>query len=137
MGNSTNKGRGALAELQVATKIRSLGGEVSFPHGDTAGYDLIAEFKGRTSRLQVKSTTWTRGTTYSIQVTHGGKNQDYSKEDFDYLCAVVPFATFVIPIGEVKARKITFFQPGEHRLKHSHPKCLHEQYREAWHLLMP
>ena len=44
MGSRQNKGRGALAELQVATKVRALGGEVSFPHGDTAGYDLIADF---------------------------------------------------------------------------------------------
>jgi hypothetical protein len=134
LGSKRNKGRGALAELQVATKVRALGGEVSFPHGDTAGYDLIADF-GTPCRVQVKSALYTKGSCYNLLAVHGGKKEILTKAQCDVVCCVVPYGTYVIPINKIKGIKLTFFKPGTHRLRLKHPRCKFEDHYEAWHHL--
>jgi len=134
MGSRQNKGRGALAELQVATKVRALGGEVSFPHGDTAGYDLIADF-GVPRRVQVKSSLYTKGSCYNLMAARGGQKEILTKTQCDVVCCVVPYGTYVIPISKIRDRKLTFFKPGTHRLRFKRPRCKWEDYFEAWHLL--
>ena len=136
MGCRRNKARGALAELQVATKVRSLGGEISFPHGDTAAYDLICDFGGRTSRIQVKSSMYTKGATYDVHVTHNQNTKIYDKGECDYVVVVVPYGTYVIPVEEIEHKKLIFWEPGTHRLSARKRECDHEKRREDWRQLM-
>ena len=51
------KTKGSVAELAVATRLMKEGWRVSFPYGENARYDLVAEREGRFVRIQVKYTT--------------------------------------------------------------------------------
>lgn len=50
------KQKGDLAELKVATDLIDRGCRISIPFGEDCDYDLIADFKGRLHRVQVKYT---------------------------------------------------------------------------------
>ena len=116
-----------------------MGGEVSFPHGEVK-YDLLADFNGKLSRVQVKSTLVAAHTSvYVIQASYSSskKRTQYSKEHCDFMVCVLPWADFVVPVEELKGKKLIFFQPGTHRCRRRYPICKYEQFREAWHLLQP
>jgi len=59
--------RGDSSELGAATIIRRFGGQVSFPFGDNAPYDFIADIGGSLYRVQVKSATQRDGENNSIR----------------------------------------------------------------------
>ena len=48
------KQKGDLAELKVAADLSARGCRLSFPFGEDSDYDLIADFRGRLHRIQVK-----------------------------------------------------------------------------------
>jgi hypothetical protein len=48
------KRKGDLAELKVAADLIDRGCRISIPFGEDCDYDLIADFKGRLHRVQVK-----------------------------------------------------------------------------------
>ncbi len=50
------KQKGDLAELKVAADLIERGCRISIPFGEDCDYDLIADFKGRLHRIQVKFT---------------------------------------------------------------------------------
>jgi len=139
MGNENNKRIGERAELRVATRISELGGTVSFPHGESAGYDLVAEFDSKVSRVQVKSTALKDGSSYRVYCRRNKVSPAaYSLEDCDVLVCDVPYAFYVIPVGEAKdCLSIRLWEPGTNRYYKKHPVCNWEAYREAWYLLKP
>jgi hypothetical protein len=139
MGSEHNKQSGECAELRVAAKISELGGTVSFPHGDSAGYDLIAEFESKVSRLQVKSTRVMEGLCYRVYCRRSKYTAaPYSAFDCDLIVCDVPFAFYVIPVDKIgDAKSLRMWEPGTNRFYKKHPHCLWEEYREAWYLLKP
>jgi hypothetical protein len=48
------KQKGDLAELKVATDLIDRGCRISIPFGEDCDYDLIADYRGRLHRVQVK-----------------------------------------------------------------------------------
>jgi hypothetical protein len=50
------KRKGDLAELRVAADLMERGCSLSFPFGEDCDYDLIADYRGRLHRVQVKYT---------------------------------------------------------------------------------
>ena len=50
------KTKGDLAELKVAADLADRGCHISIPFGEDCDYDLIADYKGRLHRVQVKYT---------------------------------------------------------------------------------
>jgi hypothetical protein len=50
------KKKGDLAELKVAADLVARGCELSIPFGEDSSYDLIADYRGRLHRVQVKYT---------------------------------------------------------------------------------
>ena len=127
MPSENNKRIGERAELRVAARISELGGTVSFPHGESAGYDLVAEFSGKVSRLQVKSTETKDGQAYRVY-SRRNKNTPYTTLDCDMFVCEVPYSYYVIPVDKVG---------GTNRSYKKHPMCDWEEYREAWYLLKP
>ena len=137
MGDRGNKRGGELAELKVAAKATEVGAQVSFPHGDSATYDLVIEFGNRVSRVQVKSATYQDGNSYKVAVARGGKKSDYSQADFDVLAVIVPYAIYLIPTVQLRRRKqVRVWRPGEIKVD-GRSVCEWEAFREAWHLLRP
>jgi len=132
-GTAGNKRSGELGELKVATKITESGGQVSFPHGDSAEYDLVAEFGGKVSRIQVKTASALDGLAHSIVVARS-KQQPYTQ--IDVVICSVPYGFYVIPFPALKGvTRIRLWEPGTNRCYKSKPTCRWEEYREAWHQL--
>jgi hypothetical protein len=50
------KRKGDFAELRVAADLSERGCHVAIPFGEDSDYDLLADFKGRIHRIQVKYT---------------------------------------------------------------------------------
>jgi len=137
MPSENNKRIGEQAELRVAARISELGGTVSFPHGDSAGYDLVAEFSGKVSRLQVKSSEIKDGRAYRVYSCRN-KLTPYTPLDCDMFVCAVPYAHYVIPVDKVgENTSIRLWEPGTNRSYKKHPLCDWEEYREAWYLLKP
>lgn len=134
-----NKHTGELGELKVAAKITELGGQVSFPHGDSCGYDLLADVGGKVTKVQVKSSTYQEGNSWSISCSRGHASKTpYSAADCELIVCSVPYGYYVIPVAVLKNKvKIRLWEPGTNRYWKKTPSCKYEEYREAWHLLKP
>ena len=136
-GPQQNKRRGELAELKVAAKVSDLGGTVSFPHGDTCGYDLISEMDGVVKKIQVKCSVRKEGCGYHVNVCQGRSNKrSYTDKECDIVICSVPFGFYVIPVNALKTKlTIRLWEPGTNRFWKKKPNRLYEDFREAWHLL--
>ncbi len=137
------KEQGLLAELMVKTELIRRGFMVSQCQGDYCGYDLICDWEGKLSRIQVKSTATSRSTYHksSCRVIAGrgcsGKIK-LTKNDCDTLVIVClkEMVYFVIPIESVHCLAVTVFPhfPLDKPLNsRGNPK--YHKYREAWDLL--
>ncbi len=131
---------GATAELLTAVELLKHGFAVSWPFGDSEGYDLIGDSRSRLTRLQVKSSSVkTKHGTYRVLFARGGKKLPYSKNDADYFVVVLMYsngpAFYVIPIEEVKL-SARFWEPGAHPLQAAKwHVCPYEVFRDRWDLL--
>ena len=56
VGGNKNKGNGTIAEAQVLVKLLQQGFGASWAIGDSMGWDLVSDWQGKVTRLQVKST---------------------------------------------------------------------------------
>jgi hypothetical protein len=126
------KERGEWAELCFMARAAELGLRVSKPYGDSAGYDVGVERKGKVLRVQVKSTIYKRrGECYSLNVM-GPKRKRYPRGVLDF------FAVYLIPIDRWYI--IPYEVMGETNCSlHFTPGSKREKYRaycEAWQLLM-
>jgi len=134
-----SKRKGEEAEAKVHWLLVQRGFDCAWPVGDSATWDLIADWRGKVNRLQVKSRHKPdKRTTSSYYVRMGrgvSSSEAYSAKDFDFAIVVLPWACFIIPAKEVTGRKaatLVFFENGTHRYGR---ECEWEKYREAWHLL--
>tara|TARA_R100000808_G_scaffold11111_2_gene28870 strand:- start:3851 stop:4258 length:408 start_codon:yes stop_codon:yes gene_type:complete len=128
---------GNTGELKVAAKISELGGKVSFPHGSTA-YDLVSEFDGKVSRIQVKTGKRERNRTWSIVTSRGRTSKrTYTKDECDFLVICIDFAFYVIPVEDCSKTHIRIWEPGTVTQKRNEGRCVWERYREAWNFLRP
>jgi hypothetical protein len=112
----------------VAHRLR-----VSKPCGDSSPYDVIVDFNGRLSRVQVKSVAFKRKrrNAYQVIVRRGSKTGlPYCSADVDFITVlVIPESVwYIIPIKEVTAKGI-YLSP------HRRSSRRFEPFREAWHLL--
>ena len=127
-----SKLRGEWAEVYFMQEAMARGFVVAKPYGDSQKYDLIVEFRGVFSRVQVRSCFRKLGNRYPVKATQGKKSQTYSISDLDFLaaCAVPKRSWYIIPVRETGDRGTILL--GSHSLRSNF-----EKFRDAWHLLMP
>lgn len=134
--------QGTAAELLVASKLVSRGFSVSWPVGDSAPYDLIADSRGKVSRVQIKSCCKKRSGTYHVGFRFGidGKRIKYTDKEVDFFVVVISYSNgpgfYIIPINELKSSQARFWAPGEHH--YNTPRwrlCAYEEFRDRWELL--
>ena len=101
-----NKIKGLVTELQCQTYLTSLGYNVFVPLGEDCRYDLIADFDGILTRIQIKSCTENE-TGISISVksvrmnhTQGNVSHPYSKEEIDYFATFYKNKMYLIPVEQ-------------------------------------
>jgi len=101
---------------------------VTRPHGDSKSYDVGVEHQGRFLRVQVKSTTFKRKGSWTVNLIGAGRTK-YGKGLVDF------FAVYIVPIDlwyiipfEVVAGNLSL---------NLTPSAGHKfaQYMEAWHLM--
>ena len=138
-GKLSNKGSGTIAEAQVVVKLLQQGFGASWAIGDTLGWDLVADWDGKVTRLQVKSSKVAhKRQTWRILFGHGQSSKHmYTAAQCDVFCCVLPWGMYVIPQRDVNVIRANFWPPGEHPRYKSEKfnKCKFEAYREAWHHL--
>jgi hypothetical protein len=129
-----NKQQGNKAELAVALRLTELGASVAWPYGDGAAWDLLADFDGKLSRLQVKSSNMVnaRGTV-RVNLYRGCKlTVRYTSDDADFIVAVAAdIGTYIIPVADITKTRLYAWTGGQRRGQLPY----YEPYKEAWHLL--
>jgi hypothetical protein len=113
-------------------KLTEMNFAVSQPVIDTLPYDLIADWNGRLTRLQVKSTrTMSEGRRYKLEAVNGCDRTAYEQGSIDYIIGYIEPEDqwYVIPHAAVDAKKITLYP----HIDNSTGK--YECYREQWVLL--
>ena len=94
------KQTGSRGELLVAEKLIANGWSVSFPHGDSEPFDLLASKGKRTLRIQVKSTLAPqypkgKGAHYQFHLKHGRKSRAYDEGSVDiFVCVALDAKRF-------------------------------------------
>lgn len=125
----TCKERGEWAELCFMARAVERGLAVTRPHGDSKSYDVGVEHKGRFLRVQVKSTTFKRKGSWTVNLIGAGRAR-YGTGLIDF------FAVYIVPIN---LWYIIPFEVVEGNLSlNLTPTAGHKfaQYREAWELMM-
>lgn len=123
---------GGIGELRAMTKLTELGFTVSQPIIDTQPYDLIADWNGRLTRLQVKTTiTKSEGRRYKLEAVNGSARTAYADGTIDYIIGYVEPEQqwYIIPHAVVDGKKITLYP----HIENSTGK--YENYRDMWNLL--
>ncbi len=122
------KERGEWAELCFMARAVERGMAVSRPYGDSTRYDVGVEHEGRFSRVQVKSTTFCRNGSYTVNLV-GPKRERYprGKVDFFAVYLVAIDLWYILPFDVVEGNLSLNLTPSKgHKFG---------QYMEAWHLL--
>lgn len=124
------KVKGTIAEFYILCELLKRDFIVSCVQGDYSGYDLIADWKGHLSRIQVKSTT-VKETKWGYHITVGRGNSSktkYTQLDCDFVLCVIPDKlVYVIPIREITSISLRI-----------NPKSIISKwvkYQNAWELL--
>jgi hypothetical protein len=128
------KQQGNKAELAVALRLTEMGASVAWPYGDGAAWDLLADFDGKLSRIQVKSgNTANQIGTVRVNLYRGYKSTvRYTSADADFIVAVAAdIGTYIIPVADITKTRLYTWTGGQRRGQLPH----YEQYKEAWHLL--
>mgnify|MGYP003147185715 CR=1 FL=1 len=139
---------GGIAELAVAKKLTEIGFTVSWPLLEDA-YDLIAEKGGAMHRIQVKSATLSKHSSYRCCLEHSaGSNPDgvrvkkgYNKKDCDFIILYLSFAKdyqdliedgfYIIPVEATRGCYVAVVFPagkGTGNIK----VCKWEKYKDGW-----
>lgn len=108
-----SKEKGNIGEAIVLAEFVKRGVQCSIPFGDTARYDLIAEFGGRLNKIQIKYcnqiTENNSVTCPCASSTNHTTNKHYTtyENDVDYIaCYVVPMdRCILVPIKEIGKQK--------------------------------
>jgi PD-(D/E)XK endonuclease len=107
--------QGDLGEAAAIQWLTSIGAVVSFPLFHSPDYDLIADLRGRLTRIQVKTSSHRVGSTrhYAVQLATSGGNQSWTglvkKFDpcrFEFLFVLVSSGQcWFIPSKEIEGRR--------------------------------
>jgi len=129
------KSIGSRGELLVAQELIKRDWGISFPFGDNAYYDLIAEKANHICRIQVKCTerlsfkTGGHGPHYAFSLSHGSGTHktvyDETMIDFFICCSIEGNRYWIVPVREVTARTLKIFLDGQK----------YHEYEGAWDLL--
>ncbi len=110
---------GNISEIKVAAKLVELGYTISFPFGDNARYDLIADDGERLLRVQVKHAKREEDVLVFNTSSHTpySKDQSHKTYDGDIDCFVVYSSdldqVFMIPIEKAGGREMTLRLQGK------------------------
>ena len=107
---------------------------MAWPFGEGAAWDLVSDFDGKVSRIQVKGSDVVKSSgTVSVNLTKGSSHTaKYDKEDCDYIVAVAStIGMYVIPVEDVKHSRLFTWTGGRHKGQ----MPAYDSYKEAWHLL--
>ena len=134
MGVTKHKQQGNKAELAVALRLTEMGASVAWPYGDGAAWDLLADFDGKLTRIQVKSSNMVnqRGTV-RVNLYKGYKSAvRYTLKEADFIIAVAAHVgTYIIPVDKITKTRLYTWTGGQRRGQLPH----YEAFKEAWHLL--
>ncbi len=135
-GFRTFKERGEWVELLFMAWALRKGFRVSKPWGDSGPYDVGVEHGRRFLRVQVKSTSFRRGTGYLCGFSSNQRSKRYTRRQVDYFAAyVIPEDVwYIIPAAAVLKNKGTELMlcPMQPMRRDCYQ---YEAYREAWKLL--
>jgi hypothetical protein len=132
----TYKARGEWVELLFMAAAALHGYHVLKPWGDSLPYDVGVEHRGNLLRVQVKSSSYLRGTGYYCEFKPRNYIEGYSLVEVDLFAAyVIPTNTwYVIPAAvllpcQIQGLMLCPVLPPQ--------RCpyVYEKYREAWGLL--
>lgn len=110
-----SKVKGTIAEFYVLSELLKQDFIVSCVQGDYSGYDIVADWNGKLSRIQVKSKTG-RETKWGYHLTVGRGNSSktkYTSADCDIILCVIPEAIFIIPIKEITSLGLRLYPENE------------------------
>ena len=121
-----SKEKGNIGEAIVLAEFVNRGVQCSIPFGDTARYDLIAEFGGRLNKIQIKYcnqiTENNSVTCLCASSTNHTTNKHYTtyENDVDYIaCYVVPMDRCILvsikEIGKQKSITIRLAPPNNNQ----------------------
>ena len=96
-----SKEKGNIGEAIVIAEFVKRGIQVSIPFGDCARYDLIAEFKGKLNRIQVKYCNQLRENNSILCPCASSKNHTTNKQYSTYESDVDYFAFYLVPWDQV------------------------------------
>ena len=135
----SSKQMGTIAESQVVTKLLQEGFGVSWAVGDNVSWDVVSDWRGKVSRLQIKATSTraSRGTWRSVAAHGSGLKQKYDRTQIDALVCVLPWAMFVVPAPKLEDVTLSFWEPGKHP-RYSTKRfslCKYEWAKERWDFL--
>lgn len=139
-------GRGSESELRVALEVAERGGRVAFPFGHSQPYDLITDFNGVLSRVQVKRSWYeAAGDRWSLDVRKRLKLRSRDPQvktpnigGFDFLIAHAGAHMYVIPQAHIVGRTGFVIRTPDCRPRASRsgpPSTRFEPFLDAWHLL--
>jgi hypothetical protein len=129
-GFRTCKEQGEWAELCFMACARQMGLTVLKPYGDSSSYDVGIERDGGLVREQIKSTTFSRGHTFTCNLVGPGRKA-YVPGVVDFFAIyLVPIDRwYIIPFAAASKTSVSLqFTP--QKQGHKYECCL-----EAWHLL--
>lgn len=119
MARAENKIKGNIGEAAILFEFIKRQIPVSIPYGDNERYDLIAEFKGKLNKIQIKycsEETPYNGvicpcaSSYNHTASREGW-EDYTQDGIDYFCFwIAPDnLALIVPMEEIGTKKsITF-----------------------------
>ena len=99
-----NKIKGLTTELQCQTLLTSLGYNVCIPLGEDCRYDMIADFNGHLTRIQVKTCTVNNtGIDFSVRSvtmnhSQGNVTHLYNKEQIDFFATYYNNQMYMVPV---------------------------------------
>jgi hypothetical protein len=107
---------GEYGEVCFLKEALSRGYTIGRPYGDNASYDFFLDTGDRILRIQVKcsATPINKSGSYKLQLSKGSKSkQPYTKEDIDYIVAVLlpNEIYYFIPVERLRGRKTTILSP--------------------------
>jgi hypothetical protein len=128
-----SKERGESAEIAFLYKASNLDFGVAKPYGDSQRYDFILSCRKKLWKVQVKSTRARHKGGYQVHARGSRRGAKYTPEEIDFLVAyIVPEDVwYVVPVEAIQNKTLSFFPSGRR------PGRRFEEYREAWHLMMP
>lgn len=131
-GSNNSRDPGVVAEMLFAVAAIKHGAFASKPLGDTAQYDIVVDFKGKLSRVQVKATdakpTKTGSYHVPLRCCNGiAGRRYYTSADTDFVAIYLKPRDrwYIIPIAAVRS-SVSIPRNGSGSFV---------LYEEAWHLL--